>query len=35
VQVVNPDTGVCVETEFDSSAVQKNTDTLFKAKMQQ
>jgi hypothetical protein len=35
VQVVNPDTGLCVEAAFDAPHVLKNEDHLFKAKMQQ
>jgi hypothetical protein len=34
-QVINPDTGVCVEAVFDTGDVKKNTNTLFKAKAQQ
>lgn len=34
VQVVNPDTGACVEAVFDTNDVKKNTSTLFKAKAQ-
>lgn len=34
VQVINPDTGACVEAVFDSGDVKKNTSTLFKAKAQ-
>lgn len=33
-QVINPDTGVCVEAVFDSGDVKKNTSSLFKAKTQ-
>lgn len=35
VQVINPDTGACVEAVFDSGDVKKNTSTMFKAKAQQ
>lgn len=31
-QVINPDTGACVEAVFDTGSIKKNTDTLFKAK---
>jgi hypothetical protein len=31
-QVINPDTGVCVEAVFDTPNVKKNSSTLFKAK---
>lgn len=34
VQVINPDTGACVEAVFDTNDVKKNTSTLFKAKAQ-